>query len=411
MIARFSSHAMIPTMTPFPASEAARLLGPLLGELRRDRLAAGGRREFPRLLAGPPPTFERLFSETLQGCAPELRYSGLLLTARLCRGSKGLTLRGRQRLRGRQDRFFPGDVLIRGNLELGEQSIFVVAGNLKVEGNILARTADYNLVAAGGTLSARNLLTSGEVIVGKRLVVQDCAYLIGNDYSTLAPLAKAGVLVQMDRGDSFGTVQASHRHSGLLEDASRPLAKVAGWLGLPGATTAEDLEDALEKWLRTGKKGPFRPVQPEPKQPPRSKVHARDCYDRTPLHDAAKNNGPVEALILAGARVDARDMFSYTPLHFAAAWGTVEGAELLLRAGADLEARTTESGIYLRGARGGETPLWLACLRRRTDLVDLFLKAGADRRVVNRAKMGLMEAVAMSTSTEDPARIRRLLRR
>lgn len=55
-----------------------------------------------------------------------------------------------------------------------------------------------------------------------------------------------------------------------------------------------------------------------------------------------------------------------TALHYAAGYGEVEVADVLLRAGAEVNARD----------RAGMTPLSWACLKGQTDVVGMLLKVG-----------------------------------
>lgn len=95
-------------------------------------------------------------------------------------------------------------------------------------------------------------------------------------------------------------------------------------------------------------------------------VRLADCYGRTALHEAAEHGGPeaVSVLLRHGAPVDARPGIDQ-PLHRAAA---KEVVELLLDAGADLEAR----GEF------GATPLLRAAQRSNPAVVHTLLLRGAD---------------------------------
>ena len=76
-------------------------------------------------------------------------------------------------------------------------------------------------------------------------------------------------------------------------------------------------------------------------------VNAAQGDGMTALHWAAeRGDGEMgEVLIYAGARVDAGTRIGhYTPLHLAARSAHAAMVELLLRAGSDADARTTNSG-------------------------------------------------------------------
>jgi hypothetical protein len=86
----------------------------------------------------------------------------------------------------------------------------------------------------------------------------------------------------------------------------------------------------------------------------------------TPLHlAAARNATDIAALLIRrGAELEARTDGGFTPLHWAAGRDAADTAALLLARGADSTART-ESGI---------TPLHWAALRNGTNVVTLFLR-------------------------------------
>ncbi len=135
-------------------------------------------------------------------------------------------------------------------------------------------------------------------------------------------------------------------------------------------------------------------------------VNAAQGDGMTALHWAAEHGDPElgEVLIYAGARVDAGTRIGhYTPLHLAAraAHGRVVG--LLLEAGSDPDARTTNSGtspLHLAAAAGdptvvgalveagadvngreaawGQTPLIFAAANNRAEAIRMLLDAGAD---------------------------------
>jgi ankyrin repeat protein len=95
----------------------------------------------------------------------------------------------------------------------------------------------------------------------------------------------------------------------------------------------------------------------------------------TALHFAAFFGHPASAKLLVerGAELGARSTnreFAYdaTPLHSAAAAGQREACEVLLDAGADVNA----------GQHGGYTALLDAAANRNTELVDFLLTRGAD---------------------------------
>jgi ankyrin repeat protein len=97
----------------------------------------------------------------------------------------------------------------------------------------------------------------------------------------------------------------------------------------------------------------------------------------TPLHWAAGSGTPanVALLLKAGADVDARDEDGWTPLFQALFFSTLKdhaaaNIPILLKAGADVNARTED----------GYTPLLVAAWRGTSADIIVLLDAGADSR-------------------------------
>jgi ankyrin repeat protein len=116
-------------------------------------------------------------------------------------------------------------------------------------------------------------------------------------------------------------------------------------------------------------------------------VHATDENGATALHHAAARGyvEVVDVLLRAGAAVDAREQDDETPLHYAAWRRRVEVGRLLVAGGADLEARN----------RWGRTPLLIAA--RETGHVEtarLLIDAGADVNARDRGEQSSLDLAA-----------------
>jgi ankyrin repeat protein len=100
---------------------------------------------------------------------------------------------------------------------------------------------------------------------------------------------------------------------------------------------------------------------------------ARQSAARGPLHEAARHKGArmVQLLVKAGADPNARAAWKrWTPLHFAANDGRTAAAAELLRAGADANVADAD----------GQRPLDIAFDRHHLDLCDLLRRHGAKGR-------------------------------
>ena len=93
-------------------------------------------------------------------------------------------------------------------------------------------------------------------------------------------------------------------------------------------------------------------------------------YGYTALHWAAETKQVAVARVLIenGANVNATHSLDGTPLHKAAIRGPVEMVELLMKAGADIHARSI---------RNGPTPLHSAAMSGNADIVRMLIKAGS----------------------------------
>ncbi len=163
-----------------------------------------------------------------------------------------------------------------------------------------------------------------------------------------------------------------------------------GWSDAPVADAAArgDVE-AVRRLLREG-----------------TDVNAPQGDGMTALHWAAERDDAelADILLYAGARVDAGTRIGhYTPLHLAARGAGASVVEVLLDAGSDPNAATTNSGsapLHLAAAAGdpevvgalaeagadvngregawGQTPLIFAAANNRVAAIDVLLDAGAD---------------------------------
>lgn len=104
-------------------------------------------------------------------------------------------------------------------------------------------------------------------------------------------------------------------------------------------------------------------------------IHSRTLMGKTALHLAVEsgNSNMVALLLKAGADVNAKGD-SVTPLHLAAFYGSAQIAEMLLKAGAEVNAG---------GFRHKDTPLHVAAFRGHVSVVRLLLAHGADINALN----------------------------
>jgi ankyrin repeat protein len=108
-----------------------------------------------------------------------------------------------------------------------------------------------------------------------------------------------------------------------------------------------------------------------------NEVDRLDREGRTPLFYAAKEGAfaIADLLIRSGANVNARDKTSLTPLHYAARFFQLDLAKLLIKNGAEVDARDND----------GNTPLSDAVFesRGRGEMIAVLIAAGATKNLKN----------------------------
>jgi len=200
-------------------------------------------------LAEAPPTFEALLGGTLVGDGGAYLYGGLLAAAKVFR-SKNLkpALHDGAMVVDREEVMFHGAALrIRGDLLLGDRSTVLVAGDLTIDGNFIGAEWDNSVLGVGGTLTVGNLMTSGDLVVADRITVKDVAYLHG-DRVARAPAVRARVLIENDRNDLFGQVEARERVTEEIADGTPTLERVCALVGMKQPPdTVDGFEDRLRR--------------------------------------------------------------------------------------------------------------------------------------------------------------------
>jgi len=230
----------------------------LYAELRSrlaDDLLFGGAslEQMDAYLAQLPDTVQELFAHTLQGDAEAYRYGGVLLMAELVhRFAAGQVFNydGPLTVHDSQVLFYGGDLHVVGDLVLGDQSIVVVAGDLDLDGSFVGGSTDYSMLGVSGAMTAYNIMTPGEMIVGQRLAVRDLVYLYRNSCSSLASSIRCRLLVENDCFNTFSKINADAQIDELLtEERPERLRDVAGLVGLGPLDSVERLEAELRQRL------------------------------------------------------------------------------------------------------------------------------------------------------------------
>jgi ankyrin repeat protein len=155
-------------------------------------------------------------------------------------------------------------------------------------------------------------------------------------------------------------------------------------------------------------------------------MNATDIYGRSPLIWAARKGYTevIEVLLKAGANIEAKDeVFRQSPLIWAAENGLAEATELLLKAGARIETKDEAFGYSLliwaaenglaeaielllkAGANiepdtGGQSPLLYATVNEHMEAVKLLLKAGANIEALHEGGWSPLHRAAWSGSLQ-----------
>jgi hypothetical protein len=191
-------------------------------------------------------TLGDLFGDTLQGMIQSVRYGALQVVRELYRDDKQAAITTKPALEIEPDKSLAviGDLVVEGDLV--NHGVLVVTGDLTVSGAYLGAAFDYSLAAVGGTLRARDVSASGEILVCERLEANRVVHLFYNDYSSILPVVKAKALVIDDNFPALGTVDAELRIRGAPTDEQ--LRAIFG-------ASAEGLTDDEESPIRTLIKG------------------------------------------------------------------------------------------------------------------------------------------------------------
>lgn len=192
-------------------------------------------------------------------------------------------------------------------------------------------------------------------------------------------------------GDGALTMSFVSEHVHPSELASRNTA--SPWSGWWADKRARD--ERLSHAAQSGNLEDLRMALAKPTDgsPPAS-VAARFLHGRTALHFAAANGTPgaVELLLDAGADIEAHTDAGFTALHLACQLGLHSVAILLLDWGANIIAETNDRNL----------PIHYASMNGHTDIVLLLLERGGDEQLLPRNSLGQRPAeVSMDIRTAD----------
>ncbi len=191
-------------------------------------------------------TLGHLFGETLQGMIQSVRYSALHVVRELFRDDKQATITTKPALQIDQGGTIAvvGDLVVEGDLV--NDGVLVVTGDLTIGGAYIGPPFDYSLAAVGGTMRARDVSTSGEILVGERLEADRVIHLLYNDYSCVLPTVKTRALVIDDNFPALGTVEADVQIDGIPSDE-----QLRSLFGAAADKLAEDDESPIRTLIRS----------------------------------------------------------------------------------------------------------------------------------------------------------------
>ncbi|CAL4182709.1 unnamed protein product [Meganyctiphanes norvegica] len=100
-------------------------------------------------------------------------------------------------------------------------------------------------------------------------------------------------------------------------------------------------------------------------------------YNQTALHIASDENNlaVVNALLAGGADIDALDNYGWTPIMYATSYGHLNIVQTLIAANANLTISLNNKGRW-----EGYTVLHIAAKNNKTEIAELLLEAGADKK-------------------------------
>jgi hypothetical protein len=186
----------------------------------------------------------QLFADTLQGMIQSVRYAAIQVVRELF-ASKAKTTRPGFKLAQGDTLAVVGDLTVNGDLE--NDGVLVVTGNLTVKGAYIGPAFDYSLAAVGGIMRARDVSSSGEIIVGRHLEATRLVHLLYNDYSSVLPTVKARALVIEDNFPALGTIVAPLQLNELPSDDQ--LREIFGAAAVDGL--ADDNENPIRTLIRS----------------------------------------------------------------------------------------------------------------------------------------------------------------